>query len=141
LLIRWYVDLYVVPLRIYKKYAQWLARTGQLDKLKWAYENGCPIDQHSCIQATICGHTDTLLFLYLIGLPMSHNICEVAIENDSYSIIKCIYPKIPKHIRSLYTAIEYATFRWQGRKRELYHLPGQPLWREDRVDVDLYITI
>ena len=45
------------------------ARSGRLDVLKYAHENGCPWNEETCAIAAEYGHLDILKYLHKNGCP------------------------------------------------------------------------
>jgi hypothetical protein len=58
------------------------ARIGDLGRLKWAHEHGCPWDEDTCVYAACNGHLECLKYAHMNGCPWDEDTCKYAACND-----------------------------------------------------------
>jgi len=58
------------------------AGEGNLDMLKYCFENGCEVDESTCATAAKYGHLACLEFLRSKNYPWDERVCELAHENN-----------------------------------------------------------
>jgi len=60
---------------------------GNLDMLKYCFENGCEVDPRHCAGAAKNGNLDCLKYLRSKNCPWDERVCEVAHENNHMDIL------------------------------------------------------
>eukprot|EP00951_Prasinocladus_malaysianus_P022515 scaffold188889_cov44-Prasinocladus_malaysianus.AAC.1 len=64
------------------------AESGHLEVLKWARENGCPWNEHTCAYAAWGGHLEVLQWARENGCPWGEYTSELAVEGDYLEVIE-----------------------------------------------------
>jgi hypothetical protein len=65
----------------------WAVESGNLELLKWAYENGCPWDPYICIRAAKRGNLDMLIWAISTGHQWDEEACAYAAMNGHLNIL------------------------------------------------------
>lgn len=65
-----------------------LAGTGQLEQLKSALADGCPLDISACSMAAAGGHLPTLRYLRANGCPWDKWVCDDAARGGHLELLK-----------------------------------------------------
>ena len=63
------------------------AHNGNLDMLKYCYENGCEVDARTCATATQYGHLACLEYLRSKNCPWDERVCEIAHEKNHIDVL------------------------------------------------------
>src|SRR5271163_622090 len=64
------------------------AQEGHLECLKWAHENGCPLDWWTCVLAAKNGHLECLKYARENGCPWNEETCAYAALNGHLQILQ-----------------------------------------------------
>jgi hypothetical protein len=64
------------------------ARTGHLECLKYAHQNGCPLSKFLCYDAARNGHLDCLKYAHENGCPWDEDLCSDTAENNHLECLK-----------------------------------------------------
>jgi hypothetical protein len=64
------------------------AAAGDLTRLKYAHENGCPWDESTCEAAARCGHLECLQYAHENGCPWDEWVCHEAAKGGHLECLK-----------------------------------------------------
>ena len=67
------------------------ATNGHLACLKYAHENGYPLDESTCESAAKNGHLDCLKYAHKNDFPWDYYTCRNAAKNDHFDCLKYAY--------------------------------------------------